>query len=1008
MQEKSFTKIKKQNPVSVIVHSTNALGANLAKILLEQGSKVILVDKFDSKSKDLISDLKKKGEVDFVDIGGLEDLMQNIERVDYLFYLQSEFLLKNDSFTSKDFLEESNNLNLCLKVAHKYSSKFSLVSSIYLNEKLTHMQDSQPTSYSPEELQKYSETLTAEYHDKSKINVRILRAGIILGKESNIENFKTLNKLFEDSIKNDAIEIAGEGLDIHYLVHLSDLIYGILRLTFSTETNGEVVSLCNNNEYSTLSIAYKLLELNPYATEIKFVPNPEKRPVLHSQYIPAPNAEEYGWKQKKSLENSFAETLEVEYEKNNKKWTKPTLSEISYKEKLEEIRTKKTSSFKNKGKKQGHTSLVATPTGEAVSKTLKMFKGISIKEKLKSKDFLKTSLLLLLLLPLFYFLIYPLFSITTNGILAYRKTTKISENITSFESDFANNFTGLNRNIQNINKSFKNLNWLFLITQNSDTYDETLVLLHGLETSSEGLSALSEGIQPLITYLDDFEPALGFEGGPPTTTREYTNILRDLEKNSDQISESSHKVSQGLKAIGEVNSEIYPNFIQERLEKIQETIIPMQDDFADIAQIVQFLPDSLGVDGRKRYLILLQNPGELRSTGGWISSYAIIGIEGGQIRELKVDDVYNLDGELKNQQKFFEPPTDMAEALGIKLFTPSLLNWDPNFPSVAKEAKSFMREAGEAANISGVIAIDIYLFQDLLEQWGGINIPGERDLITSDNIYEKVFFLHENFTPGESQKATFLTNLADEVIKRIFSSNFGENSQVLTIFKNSLERKNMLIHFDDVNAQKYFSSRGWAGEISPQRHSFIPSAVEWNWGANKANLYLEREQRIQADILNLDNVEYRYSLILKNNSTSETYPQGKYKNYLRLYIPEKANVSEATGFEEDEYTISYKKGFKVLEGWFNIPVSSTKELKVDYTLENTKDLIKTRGNEIFLNSKVFKQPGTSKEDSIRIDIIYPQNWAIVEQGNFERTRVNLIKQTKLNSEKSIDLVWERQ
>jgi len=1005
MQEKSFSKIKKQNPVSIIVHSSNVLGTNLAKILLEQGSKVILIDKFDSKSKGLIAGLKKFGEVDFVDISGLDDLMKNIGRVDYLFYLQSEFLLENGMFTSKDFLEESNYLNICLKVAQKYGSKFSLVSSIFLNEKLTHTPDSKPTSYSAEELQKYSETLTAEYHDKSKINVRILRSGTILGRESNIENFKLLNQLFEDSVKNEAINIAGEGLDVHYLIHLSDLIFGILKLTFSSKTNGEVISLCNNNDYTTLSIAYKLLELNPNATEIKFIPNPEKRPVLHSQYIPAPNAQEYGWRQKKTLERSVAETLETKYKKYNKKWETPPLDESAYMQKLEEIRTRKSS----KGGRKGHTSFVATPTGEAFSKALKPLKSFDIKKSLTSKNFLKTFLILLALLPLFYFLIYPAFSIAAGGFSIYRSTSKISRNISDFNNGTMNKeLVSVNRNIQNINKSFENLNWLFLLIQKTDMYDETSTLLHGLEEGSEGLITLAEGIRPLITYLDEFEPALGFEEGSPTTTREYTEILIALEKNSDQISESSYKISQALNAINQVNKEIYPEGIQNKITEVQEIIIPIEKNIMDMAQIAQFLPDSLGIDGRKRYLILLQNPGELRSTGGWISSYAIIGFEGGQIRELKVEDVYNLDGDLKNQKKYFETPTDMEEALNVKLFNLSLSNWDPHFPNTAKEAAFFVKEAGEASNLDGVISIDIYLLQDLLDQWDGINIPGERDLITSENIYEKVFFLHENFTPGQSQKATFLTKLADETIRRIFTSDFEENSQVFSTFMNSLEGKNMLIYFENMDAQRYFSARGWAGELSSQKYGFAPSVIEWNWGANKANLYLEREQKIHAEIINMDEIEYEYSLILKNNSTSETYPQGEYENYLRLYLPEKAEISSVAGFVEDKSLLSYKKGFKVLEGWFNVPTSTTKELTVKYVLNNTKDILQTQGNLISLNSRIFKQPGTSKEDSIRMDITYPQNWAILEQGDFERARVNLIMQKKLEKEESINLRWELQ
>jgi len=160
--------------------------------------------------------------------------------------------------------------------------------------------------------------------------------------------------------------------------------------------------------------------------------------------------------------------------------------------------------------------------------------------------------------------------------------------------------------------------------------------------------------------------------------------------------------------------------------------------------------------------------------------------------------------------------------------------------------------------------------------------------------------------------------------------------------------------------------------------------------------------------LSLSEIEIQYSLTLRNNSVSENYPQGEYENYLRLYLPQNAEVSRVTGFSKNNYSTSYKKGFKILEGWFNIPTSTTRELGVSYHLKDASDILVVERDEVFLQSTIFKQPGTSKEDSLRIDITYPENWAIVEEGEFDRVRVNLIKQTQQESEKNLYLVWELQ
>jgi len=172
MSKEEFKKIGVQTPLSVIVNGASKLGYILAKTLLEQGSKVVIIDKYDENSKNTIINLKKLGEVDFIDFRGIEEFVRVIGRIDYLYYIKAELLEENVTFTSREFLEESNRLDLSLKAATRFNSKFTLISTMELNRQLAYQMMTSsytnPTPYSAIELQKYSETLVAEYHDKSK------------------------------------------------------------------------------------------------------------------------------------------------------------------------------------------------------------------------------------------------------------------------------------------------------------------------------------------------------------------------------------------------------------------------------------------------------------------------------------------------------------------------------------------------------------------------------------------------------------------------------------------------------------------------------------------------------------------------------------------------------------------------------------------------------------------------------------------------------------------------
>ncbi len=129
-----------------------------------------------------------------------------------------------------------------------------------------------------------------------------------------------IHNLVKDATQKAQITIKGEGLDIHNKIDEQDAVYGILKLTFSDKTKGEVITLANKNNYTTLSIAYKLLELNTDAQSIKFVENPDRDFIVQDLYVPAPHASKYGWIQQATLEETMINQIHTYYDDINKEW----------------------------------------------------------------------------------------------------------------------------------------------------------------------------------------------------------------------------------------------------------------------------------------------------------------------------------------------------------------------------------------------------------------------------------------------------------------------------------------------------------------------------------------------------------------------------------------------------------------------------------------------------------------------------------------------------------------
>ena len=324
MSRSDIKKIKANVPVSVILYGGQGLGFFLAQTLVSQGGKVIVIDSYNTKTKPFIDKLKKLGNVSFFDFKGLDDFYTRIGRIDYLVYLLSEYVEEKDVFDSKEFFNQSKVLDKTLEVVQKFKSKFSLTTSLRLNKELAKqvqsINASSPSPYSNIELQKYCETAIAEYTDRNNINARIIRLGTVIGRNIPKVSDPDIDKLLIDATEKSSIEIKGEGLEAHNLVHESDATYGILKMTFMDKAKGEVITLANKNDYTTLSLAYKSLELNVDAQNIRFTESDNLKPILQNLYIPAPNASKFGWKQQITLEQGLIEQLQSYYEKVSKSW----------------------------------------------------------------------------------------------------------------------------------------------------------------------------------------------------------------------------------------------------------------------------------------------------------------------------------------------------------------------------------------------------------------------------------------------------------------------------------------------------------------------------------------------------------------------------------------------------------------------------------------------------------------------------------------------------------------
>ena len=358
--------------------------------------------------------------------------------------------------------------------------------------------------------------------------------------------------------------------------------------------------------------------------------------------------------------------------------------------------------------------------------------------------------------------------------------------------------------------------------------------------------------------------------------------------------------------------------------------------------IVPLLPNLLASESKKTYLVLLQNNMELRPTGGFIGSFGLMTFNEGKLVDFKVEDVYTADGQLRGH---VEPPKELKENLGEVGWYLRDANWDPDFPTSARRVEWFLRkELGR--DVDGVIAVNLYTLQKLLKALGPVTLHDYDETVTAENLFERAeYYAEVDFFPGSAQKRNFLSALTKQILIEMEGVDPKQLVGLTQGMVESLNEKQTMIYMHDRVLQNQIEQLSWSGELG--RVSCESGATncyadrlgifEANVGVNKANYFVDREIKYEITLAkDLNKAIGLVTLDFRNRAKSESWPGGKYKNYLRIVLPPRVEVKRASigrVLVPDEAMMVDSLPDKTVVGFLvEVPVLSQTKVQVKYEL----------------------------------------------------------------------------
>jgi hypothetical protein len=503
----------------------------------------------------------------------------------------------------------------------------------------------------------------------------------------------------------------------------------------------------------------------------------------------------------------------------------------------------------------------------------------------------------------------------------------------------------------------------------------------------------------LIKKLNSGERASRIGGDILLSLSTFNSIYKEenSEKNAEVFIESLADTKNSLLELEQMRAEgDLPKSVLEKLNEGSYLLALFENG-------IDTLPDILGFEGERRYLLLFQNNMELRPGGGFIGSYGLVSVKRGRFGKIEIHDVYDADGKLKTH---VEPPFGLRRFGGVS-------HWflrDSNFgiegtTNAAAAADLLRRSTGD--KVDGVLMVDTEFVKNILDVTGPVEVLDYKETVDSSNFYlltQK--HAEENFFPGSTQKKDFLRSLLNSLLVRFSGEQFYSYGSAVKMLEKSIKEKHLLFVPLDQKIQKIFVVNNLTGDILDSREredsaffDFL-ATVDANIGANKGNYYVKRSVEYTASISDSGQLFGETSITFENTSTEKSIFGGNYKNYLSFVLPEgsdlravlidgrqvdvvdavtspavytSADFVPPAGIEVERSRAEDKEVFSFL---IEVPVQRTKRVTVNYAIPQA---INTDISSFVYSLRLFKQPGTV-DDQYKLTLKYPSGFVPVDLG----------------------------
>ncbi|MDF2048847.1 DUF4012 domain-containing protein [Arthrobacter sp. Cr_A7] len=258
--------------------------------------------------------------------------------------------------------------------------------------------------------------------------------------------------------------------------------------------------------------------------------------------------------------------------------------------------------------------------------------------------------------------------------------------------------------------------------------DPLWVLASGFPYLGQNLAAISEvarsaddlshlALEPLVETADKLNWDTLLPGSAGAN-------LKPLQAASPQINSAAHAVRSSGERLNRIDGNKLLPQVADPLDEVRNQISDATAALDAAADVSSLLPQLLGSESRKNYLLIVQNNAEARASGGIPGAVAVLTAENGQLELAEQSSAGDIG--VMAPAIPLDPEQQAIYSTRMGKFMQDV-NLTPDFPSAASTARAMWeRKTGE--RVDGVISVDPVTLGYILDATGPVTLT-QPDLV---------------------------------------------------------------------------------------------------------------------------------------------------------------------------------------------------------------------------------------------------------------------------------------